>query len=357
MAEPDLPSTQASLIAAAGAIAAAALAGGLLALASALAALGLTALAMPLFSAYALARPNARSSHLKPVPQGGGAAVIAVTLAGTAAALLILKAPPGALLSFGWIAAAALLLAVVGAWDDIRGLPVRPRLTAQVLAVAAAVHGLSLGGQILPLPSALEFALLIFAGTWFVNLTNFMDGIDGITLAGFMPLAAGAVLLGFGGATSMAMMLLAIAFLGALAGFVFFNVPRARLFLGDVGSLSIGLIGGALLLDLAQHGALAAAIILPLYHFTDATSTLTGRILRRERVWEAHRQHAYQRAVDAGWTHARVSGIVLALNMALAGLALLTIGRSVAVQCLLAVAAFAAVAAVILMFRSRSRAG
>jgi UDP-N-acetylmuramyl pentapeptide phosphotransferase/UDP-N-acetylglucosamine-1-phosphate transferase len=100
---------------------------------------------------------------------------------------------------------------------------------------------------------------------------------------------------------------------------------------------------------------MAAAIILPLYHFTDATSTLLGRLKRREKVWEAHRKHAYQRAVDSGWPHAQVSGIVLALNIALAGLATLTPGRSAAVQSGLVFMAFVAVVAVILLFRSRRR--
>jgi UDP-N-acetylmuramyl pentapeptide phosphotransferase/UDP-N-acetylglucosamine-1-phosphate transferase len=356
MAKPDNPPPGPSIVAAAVAIAGATLLAGPVALAGALASLALTALARPLFFAYALARPNARSSHIAPVPQGGGATVIAATLCAAAVGLALLPAEQGAAVGFGWIAAAALLLALVGAWDDIRGLPVRPRLTAQIIAVAAAVHGLSGGGQILPLPPALEFALLVLAGTWFVNLTNFMDGIDGITLATFLPLAGGAVMLGSAGAMSAGTTLLAMAFLGALAGFVFFNVPRARLFLGDVGSLSIGLIGGALLLDLAQHGAMAAAIILPLYHFTDATATLLGRLMRREKVWEAHRQHAYQRAVDGGWSHARVSGIVLALNTALVGLATLTLGRSAAAQLGLVVIAFTAVVAVIVLFRSRKPA-
>jgi UDP-N-acetylmuramyl pentapeptide phosphotransferase/UDP-N-acetylglucosamine-1-phosphate transferase len=193
----------------------------------------------------------------------------------------------------------------------------------------------------------------MIAGTWFVNLTNFMDGIDGITLAAFIPLAAGATILGDMAYLSREGTLLAMFFLGALAGFVFFNFPRARLFLGDVGSLPIGLIGGVLLLDMAQHGALAAAIILPLYHFADATLTLLRRIFRREKIWVAHRQHAYQNAVDCGWSHRRVSGIVLGLNAGLVGLATLTLGKSAVVQTLLIGLALTIVMAVIMLFRSR----
>ncbi len=317
---------------------------------------GLTFAAMPLFLRYAMARPNHRSSHGEPIPQGGGAAVAAGSL--LALAVPALHAPAaasgsGTLLA---VAFAVVLLGVIGAVDDIRNLPVLPRLAGQLLAVAVAVVALRVaGGPVLPLPVAVEMALLVLAGTWFVNLTNFMDGIDGITLAGFMPLALGAALIsaqaGAGPAAALAPV-----FLGALAGFVWFNLPKARLFLGDVGSLPIGLIGGALLLDLAQHGAFAAAVILPLYHVTDATVTLLVRIARREKVWEPHRQHAYQRAVDGGWSHGRVSGIVLALNIALIGLALATLGRGWLAQAALFGLALTLVAAVIVVFRRQGGA-
>ena len=311
----------------------------------------LTLLCMPLFRAYAMARPNVRSSHTLPTPQGGGLAVVLATLSAVLLDVALGASPAnGSLVIVGL---AALLIAATGALDDIRDLPVVPRLGGQLVAVALAVWAGLDSGQIFRIPFALEFGLLVIAGTWFVNLTNFMDGIDGITLAAFIPLAAGATVLGDMAYLSREGGLLAVFFLGALAGFVFFNFPRAKLFLGDVGSLPIGLIGGLLLLDMAQHGALAAAFILPLYHFSDATLTLLKRIIRREKVWVAHRQHAYQNAVDGGWSHAKVSGIVLGLNIGLAGLAMLTLGQSTMMQSILVVVALAAVMAVILLFRSR----
>jgi UDP-N-acetylmuramyl pentapeptide phosphotransferase/UDP-N-acetylglucosamine-1-phosphate transferase len=353
---PDVKETPTSLRGAASlaAVAAAYGLGGGPGLAAAVLCFGLTAAAMPLFRRYAMARPNARSSHRTPIPQGGGAAVVAATIALAAAPMLRDGASDPTRLA--WIAAAALLLAAVGAADDILNLPVIPRLGLQFAAVAAAVLAAGGEGRILPpLPAPLEVALLVLAGVWFVNLANFMDGIDGITLAGFLPLAGGAAALSWTGNVSPGGGLLAVAFFGALAGFVWFNLPRASLFLGDVGSLPIGLIGGALLLDMAQHGAFAAALILPMYHVLDATSTLLGRLLRRERVWEAHRGHAYQRAVDAGWSHAGVSGLVLLLNGWLAGLAIASTGFGPSGQA--AAAAFAALAAggLILFFRSRGR--
>jgi UDP-N-acetylmuramyl pentapeptide phosphotransferase/UDP-N-acetylglucosamine-1-phosphate transferase len=311
----------------------------------------LTLMCMPLFRAYAMARPNARSSHTLPIPQGGGLAVVLATL--SAVLLDVVSGSSSANGSLVIVCVAALLIAVTGALDDIRDLPVVPRLCGQIVAVGLVVWAGLESGQLFRLPYALEFGLLVLAGTWFVNLTNFMDGIDGITLAAFLPLAAGATLLGDMNYLSREGTLLAVFFLGALSGFVFFNFPRAMLFLGDVGSLPIGMIGGVLLLDMAQQGALAAAIILPLYHFTDATLTLLKRIIRREKVWVAHRQHAYQNAIDGGWSHRRVSGIVLGLNIGLVGLAMLTLGKSTMVQSGLVALALAAVMAVILLFRSR----
>ncbi len=325
--------------------------GGWPALAAAILSAVLVQAAMPLFRRYAMARPNARSSHREPIPQGGGGAVAAAALVTLAGAALLQPGPMAGVGALAAVAAGVILLALIGAADDIRNLPVLPRLGGQLLAVAMAVAALRFaGGPVLPLPLPLELIALTVAGTWFVNLTNFMDGIDGITLAGFMPLAAGATMVaGLAGGGPAAV--LGPVFLGALAGFVGFNLPKARLFLGDVGSLPIGLIGGALLMAIAQHGAFAAAVILPLYHFADATSTLLGRMARRERVFEPHRQHAYQRAVDGGWSHGRVSLIVLALNILLVGLALATLGQGWLMQTALVAVALLLVTAVILLFR------
>jgi UDP-N-acetylmuramyl pentapeptide phosphotransferase/UDP-N-acetylglucosamine-1-phosphate transferase len=324
--------------------------GGAPALAAAVLSLLLCLAGQPVFRAYAMARPNARSSHREPVPQGGGAPVIlgalctalGVTLVGDFALTPWLMA----------VAASALLLAATGALDDIRPMPVGPRLTAQLAAVALIVFLAPSDWRVFgsAFPWLAERLLFVIAGVWFVNLTNFMDGIDGMTLAGFLPLAAIAVLLPTE-AISPTGRLLAGVFLGGLAGFVLLNWHPARLFLGDVGSLPIGALGGAILFDVAAHGAVAAAIILPLYHFIDATTTLLLRARRSERVWEAHRQHAYQRAVDGGWSQPRVSGGVLVLNIALGLLALWSVGRSGVVQMTCVAIALCAVAGLIVVFR------
>nr|WP_243369736.1 glycosyl transferase [Microvirga solisilvae] len=275
----------------------------------------------PLLVRYALARPNARSSHKVPTPQGGGIAVVG---AGLIVAGIVLVGTGFPLGSFLIVAAAALGLAVVGAVDDIRPLPAALRLLLQIIAVAAVVLTNEL--RILPewIPLSLEQALLIFGGVWFVNLVNFMDGLDWITVAEMVPVTAFLALLWFADMPTQAAITSA-ALCGAFLGFAPFNKPVARLFLGDVGSLPIGLLVGWMLLQLAGSDALAAALLLPLYYLMDATITLFRRLAKRERVWEAHRSHFYQRATDNGFSVMSVVTHVFVLNLALAALAGVTI--------------------------------
>ena len=283
---------------------------------------GLIALLHPLLVRYALARPNARSSHRVPTPQGGGLAVVAATLA-VGLAALALGGPIARPQALAVLAAATLLLAGLGALDDIRPLPALPRLLAQAACVAAIVWAAD-PAPLLPggMPPLLERALLVLAGIWWVNLVNFMDGIDWITCAEVVPLTAALALFGLAGLIPGEVAILAAALCGALLGFAPANRPVARLFLGDVGSLPIGLLTGWMLLGLAQApGGLAAALLLPLYYLADATLTLLRRLSARERVWEAHRSHFYQRAGDHGWTVRRIDARVALLNLALAGLA------------------------------------
>jgi UDP-N-acetylmuramyl pentapeptide phosphotransferase/UDP-N-acetylglucosamine-1-phosphate transferase len=282
----------------------------------------LIVLLKPLLVRYALARPNARSSHKRPTPQGGGIAVVAATLIVTGAALATKALPfDGVLMA----ALAAIVLAIVGAVDDIRVLPPGPRLLLQALAVTTVV--LSTSFRVLPeaIPLWLERTILIFAGVWFVNLVNFMDGLDWVTVAEMVPITAFLAAMGSADLLPFPSALMAAALCGAMLGFAPFNKPVARLFLGDVGSLPIGLLVGWLLLQLASTGALAAAILLPLYYVADATLTLLRRLAKGERVWEAHRTHFYQKATDNGFSPLAVSTEVFALNVVLAALSFATL--------------------------------
>lgn len=300
---------------------------------------GLIVLLKPLLQRYALARPNARSSHRVPTPQGGGIAIIAAALI-TAA---VLAMPTGIALGgveLPVLALSVIALAAVGAVDDIRPLPASLRLVIQAGAVAAVV--LTVEGRLLPdMPLWLERAFAILAGLWFVNLVNFMDGLDWMTLAEFVPPTAFLFALGLAGRYAPEPTLVAGALLGGLLGFAPFNRPVARLFMGDVGSLPIGLIVAWLLFRLAGQGGLdgglAAALILPLYPIADATLTLLWRLRRGEAVWQAHRSHYYQVATVNGFSVRETVGWVFALQVALAALAGVTLlwpSRAVTLACL-----------------------
>ncbi|WP_441237290.1 MraY family glycosyltransferase [Bradyrhizobium sp. 930_D9_N1_4] len=275
----------------------------------------------PLLQRYALARPNARSSHRIPTPQGAGIAVISATLlvASVWAAWAGVAIPTALVI-------ATIVIALVGFADDIVSLPVLVRLVLQAAAVGAVVFTAPDTARIVPaLPLALERGLILLAGVWFVNLVNFMDGLDLMTVAEVVPVAAALLLLGVLGDLSWPAVLIATALCGAMLGFAPFNKPVARVFLGDVGSLPIGLLLGWCLLELAWHGQPAAALLLPGYYLADSTITLFRRIARREQFWSAHRSHFYQRATDNGFTVPQVIGEVFALNLLLAALAVLTI--------------------------------
>ena len=296
-------------------------------LTAALLSAGLIALLRPLLQRYALARPNARSSHVVPTPQGAGIAVITATLgiAGASAGLSGLAIPIALL-------AATVFIALVGFADDLKPIPVLPRLLLQAAAVGAIIFLAPAELRIAPSsPLWLERGLLLLAGLWFVNLVNFMDGLDLMTVAEVVPVTAAMILLGWMGELPTLPALMAAALCGAMIGFAPFNRPVAKVFLGDVGSLPIGLLLGWSLLQLAWHQHLIAALLLPLYYITDATLTLFRRMARREPFWEAHRAHFYQRATDNGFTVRRVTANVFALNLALAALAVMSIGATTAV--------------------------
>lgn len=265
--------------------------------------------------------PNERSSHSEVTPRGGGIAVVAGIFVGLAAAWA--WSGPAAIGPVPVLPAA--MLALVSWFDDRRGgLPVVLRLGIQALAVgivlallpaeAAVAHGL--------IPVWLERIVLFLAWVWFTNLFNFMDGINGITGVEMIGIGVGAALVAaMNSQIAMPGMILA----GAALGFLPWNWgARARVFLGDVGSVPAGYLLGAVLLALALDGKWAAALILPMYYWMDATVTLLRRLARGEKVWQAHRSHFYQQGVRKLGSHAAVAGHIAVLNLMLIALALIS---------------------------------
>ncbi len=294
-------------------------------IAAAVISFGLLMLLRPLLRRHALAHPNVRSSHKIPTPQGGGIAVIAATVGVAAASVLLGGYGPGGH-SVWLVLAATAFIALVGAVDDLRSIAVMPRLVLQMVGVAIVLASLPDDLRVVPFfPFWLERALLGLVILWFVNLTNFMDGIDWMTVAEVVPLSAGLVLFGFMGALPHDATIIALALCGAMIGFAPVNRPVARLFLGDVGSLPIGLLLGWLLVVLAGNGHVAAALLLPLYYVADATITLLRRLMNGEPVWQAHRSHFYQRATDGGFSVYQIVSRVFVANIGLIALAAATL--------------------------------
>lgn len=258
-------------------------------------------------------QPGQRRSHHVPTPRGGGIGMVAAVSICTPGALLTLPKPWPPAIVAGMLFA-LLLVALAGWWDDHRPLPVWPRLGAQVLAVVLFSFTLTTTNL-----SWCWLPLLLVAGVWSINLHNFMDGIDGLLAQqtvfvaggiGCLACAASQPALAVGAGTVMA----------ASAGFWLYNRSPARIFMGDVGSGSAGLLVFVLsvLLWRIEPPLAWAALVLSSAFVTDASLTLLTRI-RSGRSWHrAHREHLYQWMVRRGATHAGVDARYLAWNLLVA---------------------------------------
>ncbi|HXW96392.1 MAG TPA: glycosyltransferase family 4 protein [Gemmatimonadales bacterium] len=279
--------------------------------------------------AYALAhaildRPNDRSSHDTPTPRGGGWGIVLPSLAAVIGVYLTGNLDGRAALGLG---VGGVLVALVGWRDDRRGLSATVRGVVHFAAAAWLVAwlggfpSLDLGGKLVHLgPGGSLLAVLAVA--WAINFYNFMDGIDGVAgLEAIMVGVMGGLFLLGDGSEGLALVSLSIA--GASAGFLVWNRPRAKIFMGDVGSGLLGFLFAGLALAGERQGHTPALLWLLLLgvFFGDATITLLRRMVRGERWYRAHRSHAYQRLVQAGWSHGRVDLAVQVVNIILSILA------------------------------------
>jgi UDP-N-acetylmuramyl pentapeptide phosphotransferase/UDP-N-acetylglucosamine-1-phosphate transferase len=263
-----------------------------------------------------LDRPNERSSHAVPTPRGGGIALIGTVLLAWLGLAEIGRV--GAAIVPVCIAAAS--LAAVCWMDDLYDLSPALRLVAQAAAVAIGLLALpesSSGLQHWVGP--ITYDLFVgFVWLWWINAYNFMDGIDGIAGSKAAAVSVGLVLVSaVGSAVDPSIVLLAAAIFGASLGFLRWNWSPARIFLGDVGSVPLGYLTGFLLIGIAEAGRWKVALILPSYFLADATITLGRRLLRGEKVWQAHREHFYQQAVRHGLGHAAVVERVIIADLGL----------------------------------------
>ena len=282
---------------------------------------GLIFVLKPLLIRYALAHPNDRSSHVTATPQGAGLAVMVSLLIVTIAAMLLgVITPPPSLVP---VLAGAVLLTAIGALDDAHALPVTWRLLGEALIAAAIVLTLPQDFRLLPdlLPLIVERALMVIGVIWFVNAINFLDGLDWMTVAQVVPITLGVAMLQALGVVPPNVGILALVLLGATLGFAVFNKHPAQIFLGDAGSLPIGLMLAYMLIYVAE-AHLVSGLLLALYGLTDATVTLGRRALNGENVLSAHRKHFYQQAVAQGMSVPQVTARVFGLGMVLMALAI-----------------------------------
>jgi UDP-N-acetylmuramyl pentapeptide phosphotransferase/UDP-N-acetylglucosamine-1-phosphate transferase len=268
-----------------------------------------------------LAHPNERTLHSRPTPQTGGLAIIvSVVIALVAAAsVLIVAQPSKPLLPKGmasgslWIVLSMLFIFIVSFIDDCIGLPASLRLGVQAGSAFIIIGGVGLtllsipipGGEAIPLGiAAIPVSALLLI--WMANLYNFMDGMDGF--AGGMTLIGFSFLAYFGWEAHFPVMLIIATFvaMGAL-GFLIHNFPPARIFMGDAGSITVGFLGGTFILLGVRDKIFDLWVPIMIFSpfIIDASVTLIRRALQRKKIWEAHREHYYQRLVLIGWSHRR----------------------------------------------------
>lgn len=265
-----------------------------------------------------LDRPNPRSSHSEPVPRGGGVAIVVTCIACALIAAAMGTLPLAAAAA---LATSGLMVATAGYVDDLRSLPALPRLAVHAGAAIAALAILAAGGPSVPVFGALPplaAGLLLLTGiVWSTNLFNFMDGIDGIAASqGAFVAGASAILMAGAPAMPAADLVLPLATAGACVGFLAWNRPPARIFMGDVGSGFLGCWLAVLAVHLHQAGALSiwSSAILGSAFIADATVTLLRRMIRGDRWREAHRSHAYQQLSRRWKSHGRVTALLWLLN-------------------------------------------
>jgi UDP-N-acetylmuramyl pentapeptide phosphotransferase/UDP-N-acetylglucosamine-1-phosphate transferase len=259
---------------------------------------------------HVLDYPNERSLHTRAVPRTGGVAMLSgITVAG-----LLYLAINGADLVWVWVAVATFVVAVVSFIDDRQGLPVWVRLFSHVgsavLVVASGltVPGLGLPGTTWSWPVSLGVTVSVLYLVWMTNLYNFMDGMDG--------LAGGMAVIGFGALAVLgvtvanpAFVAVNLAIAAAAAAFLVFNFPPARVFMGDSGSATLGILAGSISIWGARDSVFPFWVPLLVFSpfIVDATVTLIRRLLRGEWVWQAHKSHYYQRLVQCGWGHRKTA--------------------------------------------------
>lgn len=254
---------------------------------------------------HILDHPNERSLHVRSTPRSGGLAILFAII--VSVAIVSLFHP---LFDLAAITASVFIVAVVSFLDDRYSISPGYRIVAHVLATAIILYGgyylqqLEVPGVSWQWPYFVGIVVSALYTVWMINLYNFMDGMDGF--AGGMAVSGFAVYAVLGWmADHDAFFIISLIISASSSGFLIFNFPRARIFMGDVGSSTLGLLAATLSLWGVRDNVFPfwAAVLVFSPFIMDATVTLLRRLWRRERIWQAHKTHYYQRLVQAGWGH------------------------------------------------------
>jgi UDP-N-acetylmuramyl pentapeptide phosphotransferase/UDP-N-acetylglucosamine-1-phosphate transferase len=294
--------------------------------------LSLVALAISWFGAYRVLRhvgkgapidvPNHRSSHYRSIARGGGIGMaLAICLALMVVGSRVQGVPRG---DIGLFAIATVIIAAVGLWADFRNPPASYRLFIQ-LGAAGLVMGAGMQLQVLKLPwghnvelwwAAVPLTLLWITAV--TNLANFIDGADGLATSLAIVYSSGVAVAAFGAGHPFSG-IIALTVVAGCLGFLWFNFPPARLFMGDVGSLTLGFVLAVLAIRLATVGTQQVPLMFFLILYSsflfDTTYTILWRAIRGEKFWVAHRLHLYERLLSMGWSHLRVTLLYVGLSL------------------------------------------
>ena len=236
--------------------------------------------------------PNERSSHTKPIPKGGGWIIVIF-------AIITLLTPT--LMPF-YFYITILALAILSWSDDIKNINPFIRLFFQFFILFIYFNYLYLNKF-----DYLEVTIISLVFIWFINIFNFMDGIDGIT-----PSVTITILIGWSISHYFDFVMFGLIF--CCLGFLFWNWHPAKIFLGDVGSIPLGFICGYFLLHTGLTGQWEWAISLPMYYILDTSITLINRLITGKKIWQAHSEHFYQKAVQSGMSHSQIVRFIIALQ-------------------------------------------
>ncbi len=286
-----------------------------------------------------LDHPNERSSHSIATPRGGGIGILIAVLPSLFLVQYFATTPLDAYLP---VLLCTFALGLLSWLDDLKDLGAALRFLIQIGCVSLCLFFLPipengyLGGF---LPPILEKILLGLGWVWFINLFNFMDGIDGISGIETISISLGVVLVSLMIPLPETYTQTGLVLAGGALGFLRWNWHKAQVFMGDVGSVPLGFLLGWVLILLAAEGLVITAIILALYYLMDATITLGKRVLRGEKAWQAHKEHFYQKATQAGMAHDLVVKKIALTNIILLGCAGLSLFISPFVALILALLA------------------